>query len=222
MLHKIDERPHDAPDAPTTSGGVQGECEIIGSTDVRHQTEDLYHAFARELWARLYGLCGDAERAHDGVQEAFLRLQSYGPENVRHPRIWLFHVGRNWLRDLSRRRAGDEVTATTAHDFLTSAERSPADAAVHSEMRQDIRKALLQLKLADREVLVLRYGLGWSSSRIALSLDSQPSAIDMRLSRARGRLAARLRLDRVDWKVPAQDESPPSVPGVAAKAMVMV
>ena len=57
------------------------------------------------------------------------------------------------------------------------------------ELRVQVRTALLELKDEDREVLVLRYALGWSSNRIAISMDSSPAAVDMRLSRARRRLA---------------------------------
>jgi RNA polymerase sigma factor (sigma-70 family) len=165
-------------------------CDTAEEESLTLSLADLYRKYARELWAKLYGVCGDPERAHDAVQEAFLRLQAYREQRVYNPEIWLLHVGRNWLRDFSRRRAHGEVPTATAGEHLVCPNDAPDHSLERRETQQLIRKALGELKLADREVLVLRYGLGWSAQQIALSLDARPSAIDMRLSRARVRLAA--------------------------------
>jgi RNA polymerase sigma-70 factor (ECF subfamily) len=97
-------------------------------------------------------------------------------------------VGRNWLRDVARR----QKIAARPVDFLdevVTTAADPAAAAEQQETRQRVRDALAQLKVEDREVLVLRYGLSWSSQQIAQALESTAPAIDMRLSRARRRLA---------------------------------
>jgi RNA polymerase sigma-70 factor (ECF subfamily) len=47
----------------------------------------------------------------------------------------------------------------------------------------------------DRQALVLRYALNWSSARMAEVLGVSAAAVDMRLSRARRRLAELLRED---------------------------
>jgi len=41
----------------------------------------------------------------------------------------------------------------------------------------------------DRKVLVMKYSLDWSSAQMAKVMDSTAAAVDMRLSRARRRLA---------------------------------
>jgi RNA polymerase sigma-70 factor (ECF subfamily) len=152
------------------------------------QVERIYRNQGRELWALLYAQCNDADRAHDALQEAFTRLQEQNGTPIRDPRAWLLRVGRNWLRDVARRQ---RVAARPVGflDDVVSAGTDPASLAEQNETRQRVRDALTQLKLEDREVLVLRYGLSWSSQRIAQALESTPPAIDMRLSRARRRLA---------------------------------
>jgi RNA polymerase sigma-70 factor (ECF subfamily) len=60
---------------------------------------------------------------------------------------------------------------------------------VRNETQEQVRAALAGLKLEDREALVLRYSLDWSSARIADALGTTVQAVDMRLSRARRRLA---------------------------------
>lgn len=153
------------------------------STDV----EELYREQARELWALFYAYCSDPDRAYDALQEAFLRLHEYRGEPIENPRSWLLRVGRNWLRDVARRQRHAARPTERLDDFSGTA-HDPVRIVAESEMRQKIRGLLGQLKTEDREVLVLRYALGWSSSRIADVLDSTAAAVDMRLSRARRRL----------------------------------
>ena len=61
---------------------------------------------------------------------------------------------------------------------------------IDDETQALVREKLSELKAEDREVLVLRYAMGWSSIRIGESLQTSAAAVDMRLSRARRRLAA--------------------------------
>lgn len=153
------------------------------STDV----EDLYRNQARELWALFYAYCSDPDRAYDAVHEAFLRLHEHRGVPIENPRSWLLHVGRNWLRDVARRHR-HAARPTERLDELRGSAHEPLQIVAENEMRLKIRGLLAQLKTDDREVLVLRYALGWSSSRIADVLNSTAAAVDMRLSRARRRL----------------------------------
>ena len=161
------------------------------------KVEAAYASHSRELWALLYTQCSSADRAHDAVQEAFARLQEQNGSPIRDVRAWLLQVGRNWLRDVARRQ---KVAARSSSelDGLAGARRDPALVLVQAELQSRVREALKQLKHEDREVLVLRYALGWPSSRIAAALESSAAAVDMRLSRARRRLAEILEQAGVD------------------------
>ena len=152
------------------------------------RVEAVYRKQARELWALFYAQCSDADRAYDALQEAFLRLQQQNGTAIRDERAWLLRVGRNWLRDVARRQ---KVAARSSErlDILPSDGDDPFQSAAGGELQGQVRAALDRLREDDREVLVLRYALGWSSQRIATVLESSASAIDMRLSRARRRLA---------------------------------
>lgn len=152
---------------------------------------ECYRQHSHDLWAFFYRLCSDPERAWEAVQEAFLRLQGPSAQGVRDERAWLAHVGRNWLRDFARRRQNSETTA----DSLTgvpSATLDPVGTVVQAELREQVGEALAALRSDDREILLLRYALGWSSARIAEVLGIQVAAIDMRLMRARQRMAMAL------------------------------
>lgn len=150
--------------------------------------EQVYERLAHELWALLYAQCCDAERAYDALHEAFLRLQEQNGTPIRDERAWLLRVGRNWLRDVARRQR--VAARSVPHlDHVPDSRAEPSSTVADDELHSRVRKGLTQLTSNDREVLVLRYSLGWSSARIAMVLDSTATAVDMRLSRARRRLA---------------------------------
>lgn len=157
--------------------------------DWPQEIEAVYRDQGRELWALFYSQCSDADRAYDALQESFSRLcehENKGEKIVNH-RAWLLQVGRNWLRDVARRQR--VAAKPTEHlENIVSEYEEPAGSFVQEELRGQVRTALIELKPKDREVLILRYSLNWSSIRIAEVLETSAAAIDMRLSRARKRL----------------------------------
>ncbi len=158
---------------------------------------ECYREHSQELWSIFYRLCSDPERAWEAVQESFLRLQGPAAKNVRDERAWLAHVGRNWLRDFARRKQNTEVVADTLERVVSPA-LDPVGTVVRAELREQVGVALAALRADDREILLLRYALGWSSARIAEVLGIQVAAIDMRLMRARQRMAIALERLGVD------------------------
>ena len=163
---------------------------LLPSADADSPLGSLYRDQARELWALFYAYCGNAERAQDAVHESFLKLQQQ-TEEIRDQRAWLLQVGRNWLRDQARRKV-NSVIKTDSLDINPADQPEPIAALLDNEQQEQIRDALQQLKEADREVLILRYALNWSSQRIGETLDTSAAAVDMRLTRARQRLADEL------------------------------
>ncbi|MGH7199876.1 MAG: RNA polymerase sigma factor [Planctomycetaceae bacterium] len=151
--------------------------------------QQVYERHGRELWALFYAHCSDADRAHDALQESFVRLQGYEGAPIQDLRAWLLRVGRNWLRDVARRQ---RVAARPVEhlDALAGTKDAGPAALLEGEERQTkVREAMALLREEDREVLTLRYALDWSSQRIAEVLETTSTAVDMRLSRARRRLA---------------------------------
>ncbi len=151
------------------------------------KVESVYKSQGRELWALFYAHCMDADRAYDALQEAFVRLQEQNGTPIRDMRAWLLRVGRNWLRDVARRKCNANRSSEYL-DELAVSQREPSSILQRRELQSQVREALARLRIDDREVLLLRYAISWSSNRIADVLNSTPSAVDMRLSRARRRL----------------------------------
>jgi RNA polymerase sigma-70 factor (ECF subfamily) len=68
----------------------------------------------------------------------------------------------------------------------------PIEKLERDELFIQLRAVLEELGPADREILTLRYALEYDANTIAERLDIAVTAVHMRLSRARQRLAERL------------------------------
>src|SRR5262249_53009267 len=110
------------------------------------------------------------------------------------PRAWLLRVARNLAEDHAKsafRRNGTHPPQTMngvrAHDPL------PLECLEREETFAQLRGVLDQMSKADREILTLRYALDYNTNQIADLLAINTTAVHMRLSRARQRLAERLK-----------------------------
>lgn len=153
----------------------------------RERVEALYQRYGRVVLARLYGVCLDRDLALEATQEAFLKLQGQSA-HVKEPLPWLVHAGRNWLIDVARRQRRQKNSAIE-FDALADTVYCPQNAAMTVELRKQVADAMAQLDADDREMLAMRYVLDWPSSRIGEAMGISAPAVDMRMSRARSRLA---------------------------------
>jgi RNA polymerase sigma-70 factor (ECF subfamily) len=137
----------------------------------------------------------DADTALDITQEAFLRLwkQWNEQETILNPRAWLLRVARNLAEDYAKsafRRNGTHppqvMNGVRSHTPL------PLECLEREETFAQLRHVLEELSEADREILTFRYALDYNANEIADLLEINATAVHMRLSRARQRLAERL------------------------------
>ena len=70
----------------------------------------------------------------------------------------------------------------------------PLESLEREETFAQLRSIMEELPKADREILTFRYALDYDTDAIAELLSINPTAVHMRLSRARQRLAERLKL----------------------------
>ncbi len=157
--------------------------------------EALYQHHSREVWALVYARWLNADVAQDIMQEAFLRLWKQRQEGgvLVNPRAWLLRVARNLAEDHAKsafRRNGTQPPQTM--NGVQGREPMPLDRMTRDETFGQLREELEKLSPADREILTLRYALDYNATEIAEFLEINPTAVHMRLSRARQRLADRL------------------------------
>jgi len=167
------------------------------STDKRHADfEALYQRHSREVWALAYARWMDSHAALDVMQEAFARLwqQWEAGAAILNPRAWLLRVARNLAEDHAKsafHRNGTQPPQTM--NGVRSMEPAPLETLERQETHNQLRILIRELSEADREVLTFRYALEYSTEQIAEILGVNSTAVHMRLSRARQRLAERLK-----------------------------
>ncbi len=165
-------------------------------TDPRQaEFEEIYERHTREVWALAYARWLNADVAMDIMQEAFLRLWKQWQDGgaILNPRAWLLRVARNLAEDYAKsafRRNGTQTPQTM--NGVKGRDILPLDKMEREETFGQLREELEKLAQADREILTLRYALDYNAGQIADFLNINPTAVHMRLSRARQRLAERL------------------------------
>jgi RNA polymerase sigma-70 factor (ECF subfamily) len=163
--------------------------------------EEIYERHSREVWALVYARWLNAEVALDIMQETFLRLWKQWQEGseIVNPRAWVLRVARNLAEDHAKsafRRNGTQPPQTM--NGVAGRDSLPLDGMAREETFGQLRKELEQLASGDREILTLRYALDYETNQIAELLEINPTAVHMRLSRARQRLAERLTANGVE------------------------
>jgi RNA polymerase sigma-70 factor (ECF subfamily) len=161
--------------------------------------DDLFRdEFARRydsLLRYVVRLSGDAALAADIAQEAFVRLHRRG-EMPEQPAAWLVTVANNLFRNQRRMEQRRARLLTTAQGMLTLADPPPSpDAGIESaERRQQVRAALDQLPLRDRQLLLLR-AEGYSYRDLATALSIADASVGTLLARAKDAFRMALRED---------------------------
>jgi RNA polymerase sigma-70 factor, ECF subfamily len=161
----------------------------------RAEFELLYKQHSREVWALAYARWMDSDLAMDVMQESFMRLwKQWGAgEDIQNPRAWLLRVARNLAEDYAK--SSFRRNGTHTPEFLngvSSPQPQPGDLLEREELFAQLRTELEELSTADREILTMRYALDYDANVIADLLKVNVTAVHMRLSRARQRLAERL------------------------------
>ena len=157
--------------------------------------ESLYERHSREVWAVAYARWLDADLAMDVAQEAFLRLwKSWSAgEKIDNPKAWLLRVARNLADDTTK--SSSHRNGTQAPERLNGVfgcDPSPLERLERAEILTRLRAQIRELPENDRLLLTLRYAFDYDAQQIAEYIGIQASAVHMRLSRARQRLAEKL------------------------------
>jgi RNA polymerase sigma-70 factor (ECF subfamily) len=150
----------------------------------------LYAALAGDLRASLIGLCRDAARADDLLQETFLQIHraraSYRPGLPVRPwvraiamRVYLMDRRAALRRDRHEARAGAPARAAAAADRVAGA-------------RDGLVRALARVPADTRAAFLLHHLFGFTFAEIAARLGIRAGAAKVRSSRARLRLRALL------------------------------
>ena len=154
----------------------------------------LYHRQYRRLCAVAAAvLGGDKALAQDAVQNAWLRLSAPGvrerieTEDETRLRGLLLVTVRNAARNL-RRDSRELTLPEEGWAVLPDPAPGPAEAAERADAVAVLQRGLQTLPAVDHDLLLLRYGYGFSAAETAALLDMSEGAVRQRAHRARKRL----------------------------------
>lgn len=153
-----------------------------------------FYAESRDQVARAVSITiGDRDLAVEAVDEAMARAYERWSRvgGFQNPGGWVYRVAINWATSVLRRRN---------RPWPRSAAERAVDAPVASE--PDVIRALGELDVRQRAVVVCRYILGWSEAETAEALSTPVGTVKSRLYRANRELSGRLaHLNEHDGKV---------------------
>lgn len=164
----------------------------------------LIRRFERVALSVAYGALGDADAAADAVQDGLTKAWEK-VKDLKDPGrfgTWLCGIVRNGAIDQRRRaRLAPKATLDAAPDAAAPAaatlagrtwDDDPSRSMEADEQEHLIGQAIEDLDETSRTIIVLRYYQGLSSKEIGQIVDMNPTAVDMRLSRARQQMKQKL------------------------------
>ncbi len=168
-------------------------ARVSPSQSSRFETLVLPHLDAAYTLARYF--MRDAEEARDAAQEALLRaLRSADQCRSDDARPWLLAIVRNTCHTLLRRQGAGAREVPFDEELHTEVDETPEPEAalIRAADREAVRRALDELPLIFREVIVMRELQGLSYREVADVTGVPVGTVMSRLARARERLARRL------------------------------
>jgi RNA polymerase sigma-70 factor, ECF subfamily len=152
---------------------------------------DLFRRYWRDAWRAAYAITGRRSLADDvaadGFERAFGALGRFDDRRPFGP--WLHRIVANRALDLlraERRVSGDELP-------------EPVDLSPSSDSGdRGLLRAVADLSLERRVVVVLRYGVGMTPKQIAATLDLPVGTVNSRLARGLEQLRESMEVEHVE------------------------
>jgi len=180
-----------------TSEELVGWCQRTLPEDTR-AFEHLVAQYKSRIYATTYRLMGNQQEAEDQAQEVFLKVYR-NIRNLQEPATlpaWITRIAINTCMDaLSRQQRRPQTTplipigpdgeSEEEPRYIDTRILTPEEAALRSELRHCLQKALGKLDQTARVALVLRDIDDHSYQEIAETLAIGLSAVKMRIHRAR-------------------------------------
>jgi RNA polymerase sigma-70 factor (ECF subfamily) len=156
----------------------------------------LYERYHSPMVALAYSMLADRDLAEDAAQEVFA-IACRDIESLKSKErfaAWLAGICRNVSRQMLRaNRINPAPGAVQGKPAALSDEHAARSGSDCGHRRETIRRAVWNLREAERELIVLRYFDGFSQARISEVLGLSPQAVNGRLVRAKRKIAKYLK-----------------------------
>lgn len=152
----------------------------------------LYEKTYISVFRYVYGLSSASQQeAEDLTAETYARAwkaRQYFNGNETAALGWLFRIAKNLMIDISRRRKVHDVDENADIELLVDPNQLPELDVIAREQIATLWQMLKSLPEETREMLVLRYVLGWQIKQIAEYLEVNENNISVTIRRALQRL----------------------------------
>lgn len=160
------------------------ESPLQNSDTFTHLYEQTYLAVFRYV----YGLsAGSRQEAEDLTAETYTRAwkqRSSFQGDEQAALGWLLRIARNLAIDLSRRRKVRDVDENINLEFVLGPQLAPEVDFIAREQLATLWSMLGRLTGDVREILILRYILGWQVRKIAAHLGVKENTVSVTIRRA--------------------------------------
>ena len=152
----------------------------------------LYENTHLSVFRYVYGLSnGSQQEAEDLTAETYARAwktrQNFNGDE--HAALgWLLRIAKNLVIDLSRRRKIRDVDEDVNIELLVDPNQLPELDVISREQISTLWQVLKSLPKETREMLILRYMLGWQVKQIAEYLEKSENNVSVTIRRALQRL----------------------------------
>jgi RNA polymerase sigma-70 factor, ECF subfamily len=170
------------------SSGKSDRGRVKGSTGVDDLAQWLEEGYPQSV-RTAYLILGNRADAEDAVQEAFLRAWKFRNALAKETSIrpWLYRVVVNTCNSKLRQEISHRKRHDPEHDLDTTL--ADNDTIDRFAATSDLARALKDLPLYLRVVVVLRYYAELNEREIAIAIGRKPGTVKSRLHEARRRLA---------------------------------
>jgi RNA polymerase sigma-70 factor (ECF subfamily) len=168
-----------ASDADIVHAVLGGKRDVYAELVARHQ---------QVLYRHARGMGVDHDTSLDLVQDAFVKafVRLKECRDPAHFRAWVFRIARNLYLDHLK----NVRTATVPLSAVADADLIGHEAAVDVELTATLRAALTSLPVSMREAFLMKHHAGYTYDEVAALTNATPSAVKMRVHRAREALRA--------------------------------
>lgn len=161
----------------------------------RRAFEVLYRRYLDRVYAYAFYALGDHHDAEDATERTFLAALK-GIDAYSHTgagfRAWLFRIAHNTVSNAMRSRRRKATQPLPEGWDRAAPNADPATLVARAEEGRRVLRAVGELPLDRRQVVLLRFVDGLSAAEIGEVLDRSPGAVRVLLHRALRDLAARL------------------------------
>lgn len=168
----------------------------------RSTLEQLFLEYRFLMLKTAFEVLNDQNLAEDAVQSAFLKLtkNSFTIDEIfsNKTRNLMIIVAKNAAIDIFNKRKKDNTIPIDDELMTFDDNQLPLELVVNTEYITKVQKTLTQLESKYADVILLKYYIGYSSSKIAKLLGKSEGNVWIRMHRAKKMLAEKLSKEEVN------------------------